>query len=130
MIVENGSVLTYLVFHHALRIRLKGESLDIDDEKKDNKDTTPTTNEDTQTTATPATTDTDAAGSEETTDADAATSTTAVSDTDTKSSKEGQVQEKTGHLIGKINNLITSDLTSVGNLHEIVQIREYQASFM
>ena len=125
MIVENGSVLTYLVFHHALRIRLKGESLDIDD-----KDTTPTTNEDTQTTATPATTDTDAAGSEETTDADAATSTTAVSDTDTKSSKEGQVQEKTGHLIGKINNLITSDLTSVGNLHEIVQIRECRASFI
>ncbi|KAL5499199.1 hypothetical protein ACEPAH_1717 [Sanghuangporus vaninii] len=123
MIVENGSVLTYLVFHHALRIRLKGESFDSDDDKAGGKDGTLTTNEDTQTTATPATIDTDVVGSEDTTEADAATSTTAVSDTDARPAvKEGQSQEKTGHLIGKINNLITSDLTSVGNLHEIVQL--------
>ncbi|OCB86631.1 P-loop containing nucleoside triphosphate hydrolase protein [Sanghuangporus baumii] len=123
MIVENGSVLTYLVFHHALRIRLKGESFDSDDEKAGGKDGTPTTNEDTQSTATPATTDTDQVDSEDTTEADAATSTTAVSDTDARPAvKEGQAQEKTGHLIGKINNLITSDLTSVSNLHEVAQL--------
>lgn len=126
MIVESGSALTYLVFHHALRIRLKGESLDLREEKKGGKDVTPSTNGNTQSTTTPATTDTNVASSEEASDADTATPTTAVDDDSTNPMVKNGQQKKTGHLIGKINNLITSDLTSVAELYEICQIREFR----
>lgn len=39
------------------------------------------------------------------------------------SSVEGHTQEKTGHLIGKIDNLVTSDLTAVDNLFQKASVR-------
>ena len=104
MIIENGSVFTFLVFHHALRIRLKGDVLDADNEKQATEDISKSGDESTQTPDTPATADTELADSEETSETDAATAASTTSDTGPKSapSKESKPEEKTGHLIGTV----------------------------
>ncbi|EJC97739.1 P-loop containing nucleoside triphosphate hydrolase protein [Fomitiporia mediterranea MF3/22] len=114
--VENASVFTYLVFHHALRIRLKSDSPDSDTEKGSSKDIPETTEDSTQTTDTPATTDGDSS-TEEASDIAPASSTTAASNSSSQQdTKEKNSQERTGHIVGKINNLITSDLIAVADL--------------
>lgn len=122
VIVENQSVLTYLVFHHSLRIRLKSDALDPDAKNDKTKDKLKSTDEST-TSSTPATADVDSAVSGETTEADSDTSASAADAT--PAPKGGHSQEKTGHIVGKINNLITSDLTAVGNLYLITTVREF-----
>lgn len=118
MDVENESVMTYLIFHHSLRIRLKGNTFDSNsEENKTESKTIDTEDNSTQTTVTPVATNT------EETETDTATSTTAVSESgSTPKDSGGHAQEKTGHLIGQINNLITSDVTAVRNTYNVVTL--------
>ncbi|EJC97738.1 P-loop containing nucleoside triphosphate hydrolase protein [Fomitiporia mediterranea MF3/22] len=122
IIVENGSVFTYLVFHHALRIRLKSDSLDSDTGKGSNNDIPETNEENTQTTETPATTDADSSTEEASNVAPASTTTAASGFSSQQATKDKNSQERTGHIIGKINNLITSDLTALADLHYVTTL--------
>ncbi|KAI5122640.1 hypothetical protein M0805_008724 [Coniferiporia weirii] len=122
MILEGTSVFTHLVFHHALRIRLKSDVLD---EKQEGKEDPKSADTSTQASTTPAATDgeTDAACGDDlapsSTDADATTTSTAVDDAEPVA-EGGHASEKTGHLVGKINNLVTSDLDAIVSSYHVV----------
>lgn len=121
-------MLTYLVFHHALRIRLKSDSLDDKNGEKQKEDKKSVGSSSAHTSNTPATSDTETiAGSDDghvptSSDGDAATSMTAVSDAE-PTVEGGHAKEKTGHLVGKINNLLTSDLLSIISGYYVVDFR-------
>jgi hypothetical protein len=111
-------VFTYLVFHHALRIRFKSDILSDGEEK--NKKLGASAPE--STLETPATADADSTtavehqegGSESQTEADAAS---------VPEPKEGQAQQRTANLAGKINNLLTADITTISGCEEVVLLR-------
>ncbi|KAH8108752.1 P-loop containing nucleoside triphosphate hydrolase protein [Phellopilus nigrolimitatus] len=113
--VETTSVFTYLIFHHSLRIRLKNDALDDEKSKGKQKDAKKAADISTQSSATPATTYSETPAGEE----DAVPTTTAESDAEPVP-EGGHAKEKTGHLLGKINNLITTDLTAISNAFHIV----------
>ena len=125
MIVETGSAFTYVVFHHALRIRLKSNILDSGGDTGDSKNDIVTSSDSTRsTTAATMTPGTNTPHSEETTDTGATTPTASEGVANpTAQPMDDKPEEKTGHLIGKINNLITTDLSAVANIQEIVELR-------
>lgn len=121
--------LTYLVFHHSLRIRLNSNTLDSGAQKEEDKAQSNSTDDDSQSTATPAMAD-----EEEDTvfdDEDAATTATAVSSSDVNPDLKDNddLQKKTGDLLGKINNLITSDLFVMANADLSLAIRGFEILF-
>ncbi|KAH8113755.1 P-loop containing nucleoside triphosphate hydrolase protein [Phellopilus nigrolimitatus] len=113
--VEATSVFTYLVFHHALRIRLKSDALDNEKDGPKEKDTKKGADTSPQASVEPATTDAETPADSE----DVAMTTAAASDTEPVP-EGGHVKEKTGHLVGKINNLITTDMGAIQNTYYIV----------
>lgn len=121
--------LTYLVFHHSLRIRLNSNTLGSEAEKEEDKTQSNSADEDSQATATPAMADNDedAASNDE----DTATTTTAASSAELKPALESNddLQKKTGDLLGKINNLITTDLYVMANADASLAIRELTTIF-
>ncbi|EJC98299.1 P-loop containing nucleoside triphosphate hydrolase protein [Fomitiporia mediterranea MF3/22] len=100
VIVENSSAFTYIVFHHALRIRLRSNALDSDEKGEKGN------------TATPSVTNAEEASAENSDEVNGSDPVGApVSDAEAKPVPEGgHAKEKTGHLLGKINNLITTDI--------------------
>lgn len=104
--VEQQSVLSYVIFHHALRIRMKST---IEAEEDKTKKAEPSREPSTTTQSSASTTD---VSESEVSD----TESTAVDD----SSEETIVAEKSNkpkadHLLGKINNLLTTDLNAISN---------------
>lgn len=114
------STFTYLVFQHALRIRFK--STKSSEEEKKNED-------DVNTVATPSTVEADSSAvSRDATEVETESRTD--SDTlvtgDSSPAGENKAKERTAHLTGKINNLLTSDLTIITDSFNAVAIREFQ----
>lgn len=110
--LENISFISYLVFHHSLRIRLKDDILD--EKKQDKKEICAEASAEA---SSPSSTSahTEGAGS--------------VSDETLVAaepvSNGGHVKEKTAAIVGRINNLVTSDLSSIEDSFRVVEIREY-----
>ena len=94
--------MSYLVFHHSIRIRLKSDSLD---EKKDEKAPVADTS-----TSTPSIPSAESGGEDES--------------EDELTSKGSRLKEKTGALMGKINNLVTTDATTLQSSWQLVETRE------
>ncbi|KAI5122638.1 hypothetical protein M0805_008723 [Coniferiporia weirii] len=122
--VEVTSVLPYLVFHHALRIRLKSDVLD---EKKEGKGMgdPKSTDASTRTSTTPAAIDveSDATSGDDqapgSTDSNATKTSTNVGDAE-PAAEGGHGGEKADHLVGRINNLITTDLSAIAGFSQVV----------
>ena len=121
-IVETGATFTYLVFHHALRIRFKSDLLKDDKEKEKDKDTKADNSASESAVDTPATMDAESAttvGTQEASESSANADTASV----TGEPQEGKAQERTTNLAGRINNLITADLAMISNCHDVVTLR-------
>ncbi|KAI5122641.1 hypothetical protein M0805_008725 [Coniferiporia weirii] len=124
IVVENSSVFTYLVFHHALRIRLKSNLL-LNENDKAKEENGRSTNGSTPASTTPTAADEEpvpGSGGDQTpciADADAVTASTSVGGAE-QTAKSGHASEKTEQLIGKINNLITTDLAAAANFLYVV----------
>jgi hypothetical protein len=129
--INNESILTQLVFDHSLRIQLRSDALDQTDEKKE-KDEKST--EQPSTASTPATesrpeSEPSQSGAqtprqEASTSTAASTSETIVEDV-VAQPEGGHVQAKTQNIVGKINNLMTSDVDSIGLSYNLLFIRKY-----
>ena len=115
--MEIESILTQLVFEHSLRIRLRSNALDDKDDSenkgKKNFNVGESGQVSTHGTGTPSASRGD--GEQETEDAGGL----AESGPD-----GGHSKEKTGHLVGKINNLITSDISGLSSSFDVVDVRE------
>ena len=121
-IVETGAIFTYLVFHHALRIRFKSDLLKDDKDKEKDKYTKANDSATESAVDTPATMDTDSAttvGIQEASESSANADTASVAG----EPQEGKAQERTTNLAGRINNLITADLAMISNCHDVVTLR-------
>lgn len=111
--MEIESSFVYLVFYHALRIRINGNS-------ENTKEDSPTDKK----------VDSDSASV-------ASTSSNTVPDDEaqedaiaTGPSKGGKaVEQQTRHLVGKINNLITSDVLGMAQAWDVVSLRTYPVRF-
>ena len=132
------SILTQVVFDHSLRIQLRSDALDNPEETKGNQKQS---TEDRSTmqpsgSTTPASesrpdSETPTSGAQ-TPLPEASTSTsTAASSSETVVAEAvaqpegGHAKEKAGHLIGKINNLITSDIDEINVSYNLLFIREF-----
>ncbi len=104
------SIFTQLVFEHSLRIRLKSDALDKKEDKKDDKKKKgkKDTKGKSPSTATPASRETQ-------TQSPAETETDTLVESEEAAPEGGHAKAKTGHLVGKINNLITTDASTIQN---------------
>lgn len=92
--------------------------MDEKDEKKDKKISSSETS--THASSTPAATDVDSVHG------DGAESVSGESTATSEPVPEGgHVKEKTGALVGKINNLVTTDLSIIEDSYRVVEIRSY-----
>ena len=118
------SALTQLVMEHALRMRLKGDALD---DKKD-KDSEKGSKSGKSSPAPSSGTSTPRAPEPESEFGDADTDVATITETSTLvdelTVEGGQVKKQSANLIGKINNLITTDLSKIGQAHEVLSIRK------
>lgn len=124
------SALTQLVMEHALRMRLKGDALDekadktSQDESKSGK-SSPAPKSGTSTLRVPET---------ESELGDAETDVATVTETSTlveePTVEGGHVKKQSANLIGRINNLITSDLNLMNQAHDALAVRECISSLM
>ncbi len=109
-IAETDSIITQLVFEHSLRIRLnQGESGKDEDKSKESVSKRDRSTETTTSTAVEASEDTAVETDTEVDDVNS-DSETVVSVQETEKS---ETKPKTSHIVGRINNLITSDLTTL-----------------
>ena len=111
-------MITQLVFEHSLRIRLRS---DILDEKKDNSKDKKGKKKDGGSTESgggsshgPATPSTPGGDRDQ-----------AVEGITEAGPDGGHGKEETGHLVGKINNLITGDISTLTRSYDILDFREY-----
>ncbi|KAI5122631.1 hypothetical protein M0805_008718 [Coniferiporia weirii] len=125
--IKTTSIFTYLVFHHALRIRLKSDTLSSEKSKVKKAEDKKPSNVDTQASTTPAANETGTRASSSgkpassSGNAGAATAGTAGKSAE-QATKGGHAKEKTGHVIGKINNLITSDIAATVNFVYVIAL--------
>ncbi|TDL20537.1 P-loop containing nucleoside triphosphate hydrolase protein [Rickenella mellea] len=130
--VECDSLLTQLVFEHSLRIRMKSDLFDdkkgkIDDDKTANASeatssaTTPTVVED-DTPAEDATSGAQTPADRSQTPAQLSDPRKGESDDAAKEKEPTKQKEKSAHLIGKINNLLTTDLNQVKYTQDALMI--------
>lgn len=103
--------MSYLVFHHSIRIRLKSDSLD---EKKDEKAPVADTS-----TSTPSIPSAESGGEDESESVAGGSA-----NQDELTPKGGRLKEKTGALVGKINNLVTTDATTLQSSWQLIETRE------
>ncbi|KAJ7581129.1 P-loop containing nucleoside triphosphate hydrolase protein [Mycena floridula] len=102
--IENEAIITQLVFEHALRIRVKAE---VSQNKAVSAPSTPSPG---------------ASGSSTPTANDAAS----VASSSTKKSEASPAKAVgTGNLIGKLNNLVTTDLANLSSSREILRVLVY-----
>lgn len=124
--VELNSSFTYLIFQHALRIRLKSST--EGDEKDKGEDDAPTNS---ATTPTAAEADPSAAsGVAAEVEADNLAEADDPTANDPAASKEGQTNEQKAHITGKISNLLTEDVSTMGISFNIVTIRMIPLTFV
>lgn len=122
MIVEIECIFTQLVFEHSLRIRLKTDALD--EKSNDGGKTTKEESGKSTGAATPSL----QGGSSSSTGNNARQSdgsSETLVDSNEPAPEGGHAQAKAGHLVGKMNNLISSDLQAINTSHMAVTIREY-----
>ena len=119
------NVFTQVIFDHSMRIQLRGDALD---EKKDKKDKEKTVNSPLTSESRPES-ETPTSGVQ--TPLPEASSSTAQSSSEVSVAgpvvepEGGHAQQKTGHLIGKINNLITTDLDELATLFTLMFMRGF-----
>ena len=95
MDLQSESIFTQLIFERAMRIRLKSESK--------NESAGSTANEDTS---------------------ESVDETFEVDDRTEPIPEGGHVKAKTANLIGKINNLVTTDISTIQSSSQVVTLRE------
>ena len=116
--MELISTFTYLVFQHSLRIRFKSDT--DDKEKEENEEAS------TDSAATPMTAEADSgATSRDATEVESESraETDTLVTVDSTPPKEDQAKERAAHLTGKINNLLTADITTITDFFNVVAIR-------
>lgn len=118
--VESESIFTQLVFEHSLRIRLRSDALDKKDDKKDDKKKKDKkgkkdTKGKSPSTATPASGETQ-------TQSPTDTETDTLVESEEATPEGGHAKAKTGHLVGKINNLITTDSNTIQNSYQAIAL--------
>ena len=125
------SVITQLVMEHALRIRLKSDALE-DKKDKSSKSTSQSgkTSGANSGTSTPRIPDGGDGSEAQSEFGDAETDVATITETSTLVEEEpapegGHVKKQSADLVGRINNLITSDLSKVGEAHDVLTIRMY-----
>ena len=119
---ETESIFTQLVFEHALRIRLKTDALD--EKSKGSGKATKENSGESAGAATPSSVQEGSSSSADNTARGPDSSSETLVDSSEPAPEGGHAQAKAGHLVGKINNLITSDLRTISNSHHAVAIRE------
>lgn len=113
-------MITQLVYHHSVRIRLKDDILEEKKGKEDKKKTDDKlSGTGTPGSVTPSTTDVESAHDDE---AESATSESTITPEPTPQHEDAR--ERTGAIVGKINNLVTMDLTNINSSYQILEIRE------
>lgn len=115
--VENASFISYLIFHHSVRIRIKSNVFDEKAEEKDKEDSSGEIS--THASSIPDATEVESIHEDV---------SELISDESGASPSEpvpegGHVKEKTGAMVGKINNLVTTDLSIVGLAYRAVDLR-------
>lgn len=115
--MELKETFTYLVFRHALRIRFKSDAANEGEDEKD--DIMPT-----DSATTPSMIEADSNAESEDTEVESESrAETETLVTEEPALVKDQAKERTAHLTGKINNLITGDLSIIGDSFSIVAIR-------
>ncbi|TDL20550.1 P-loop containing nucleoside triphosphate hydrolase protein [Rickenella mellea] len=138
IIVETESLLTQLVFEHSLRIRMKNDVLDKKEEEEIKKDDSKKASVSDVASATASTTTTavedDVSPEDPTTDGaqtpiEGAETPTQPADPTKDGSKlaEGdrppeKEKEKSVYLVGKINNLLTTDVNQIKSMQDVMMI--------
>jgi len=117
------SALTQIVMEHALRMRLKSDALDKKKGKDGSKSTAASSG-----TSTPHVPDSESEIGDVQTDVATVTETSTLVEELTM--EGGQMKRQSANLVGKINNLITSDLGMVNHAHDVLNIREWFCSFL
>ena len=128
MMTEYESIISQIVFEQSLRVRLKTAVLDNkravtttttdkaqtpeDSNGKSPGSTTPTVQR--ASTSSESGTETDSLDAQEEPDADSA-----------RAAEGDHTKEKSGHLVGKINNLITTDTQTIGYSYLATTLRKY-----
>ena len=119
---ETESIFTQLVFEHALRIRLKTDALD--EKSKDGGKTAKENSGKGSGAATPSSVQEGSSSSVDDTARGSDSSSETSVDLNEPAPEGGHAQAKAGHLVGKLNNLITSDLRTISNSFHAVTMRE------
>lgn len=109
-----------------MRIRLKSDALDT--KEQGNGQQKPTDGDGSAENADSTATNADPDDSEESDSTNDATTTPEAGADSNAASENNKPQKKAGHLLGKINNLITTDLAAIGNVHIILSLREANPS--
>lgn len=110
------SLISYLVFHHSLRIRLKGD-VSSDTEKKSGSDEMSR-----EVSVVSAITDEESEHGDDA-EPESVANDEEPSDTSDPTPEYGHAKEKTSALVGKINNLLTTDLLTIEHSYRILEIR-------
>ncbi|TDL21471.1 P-loop containing nucleoside triphosphate hydrolase protein [Rickenella mellea] len=119
IIVESESLLTQLVFEHSLRIRMSSDFLSGDDGVKDFSDSDALSSSTTPT-AVEEVTAGDAFNADESL---ANEGQTPRGSSDTRTNKEKTpIKEKSARLLGRINNLLTTDLNQIAETQDVLMI--------
>ena len=115
------SALTQLVMEHALRMRLKGDALDEKKDKDESKSSKASTAASSGT-STPRVPDSESEIGDAQTDVATVTETSTLVEEPTV--EGGHMKKQSANLVGKINNLITSDVGKMNQAHDVLSVRE------
>ena len=116
------SALTQLVMEHALRMRLKGDALDEKKDKDESKSGKASTAASSGT-STPRVPDSESEIGDAQTDVATVTETSTLVEEPTV--EGGHMKKQSANLVGKINNLITSDVGKMNQAHDVLSVREW-----
>ena len=124
--METNAVFTYLVFHHALRIRFKSDLLSDKDKDKDSADASNAhVSAATSGDATPASTDADSETAVDASESDIDSPADVEAGPDVSAAKEAKAEERSANLAGKINNLLTADISTISGCSYLVILRTF-----
>ncbi|TDL20538.1 P-loop containing nucleoside triphosphate hydrolase protein [Rickenella mellea] len=122
LITESDSLLTQLVFEHSLRIRMRSDLLEDNKKEKKGDDTNGLASDAPSSGITPtedATSGTQTPADGTQTPAESSESSKGEPDGTTKDKAPVKEKEKGAHLIGRINNLLTTDLNQLKFSHDV-----------
>lgn len=138
-LVRTEAIITQLVFAHSLRIRMKAETTGGKDKESPAVDAPPSANasesregsdtESTTETATPETVDSTAQSEDDSATVQASTasikSSTAGKEPDKAATPDADASKSDGSLVGKINNLVTTDLGNIVDSRDFLVLLVY-----